>query len=293
MHESCQLQYTSEHVNCIYYANEKSQTLFVRTLHEGEYMTLDNSMINILLFIIEGEIKINIDRFKNATVEKHRLFFAESGNGVLIKATHPTTIMWCTVKEQMTLCNEYSIKDLIRHYKKNRRRLGLRETELFTLPVNSVLEKELIATYDTLKGGMLCIHYQKLKINVLMMLLRAFTSKDNLVRLFRPILNEENDFKLAVCAAYNDSINVQELMTALNLPESTFNRKFVKVFGMTPGKYITNRKKDQVLRELLMTDLSVKEISEKFQFTPSYIVKFSKTHLGKTPTELRAERNKI
>ncbi len=286
------MQYASEHLNCLYYANDKSQTLFVRTLREGEYMTLDSDAVNMLLFIIDGEIRINIGRFRNATVVRHRLFFAESGNGVLIKAVCPTTIMWCTIKEQMTLCNGYSLQDLIRHYKKNRRRLGVRETEMFTLPVNSELEKELDATYNTLKGGMLCIHYQKLKINVLMMLLRAFTPKDELVRLFRPILNEENDFKLAVQAAYNDQINVQELMAVLDMPESTFNRKFVKVFGMTAGKYITQRKKDQVLRELLMTDLSVKEISEKFKFTPGYIVKFSKTYFGKTPTELRAERNR-
>ncbi len=288
MYDFCDLQYTDEHQNCIYYTNATPQNLLTRTLRKGAYMTLKENDTNTLVFILEGSITSDIARYKNVTVNEGEFIFAENGNEMLIKALADSTIIWAGVKGQMSLCNEYSFKDLMAYYKKNKRRLG-KETEPFKLPINHILRKELESTCDTLNKGMLCAHYQKLKINILLMLLRAFYTKDDLVRLFRPILNEDNEFKHAVQAAYNDQLNVQELMTALNLSESTFNRKFTKVFGMTAGKYITRRKKDQVLRYLLFSDLSEKEISEKFKFTPGYIVKFSKNHFGKTPSELRAE----
>ncbi len=289
MNDYCDLQYTDEHQNCIYYTNSAPQSLLTRTLRKGTYMTLEQDDSNTLFFILGGGIAINIARYTNVTVNAGEFIFAENGNEVLIKATDDTTIVWACMKDQMSLCNEYSFKDLVNYYNEHKRQLG-KETAPCILPINHIIRQELECTCETINRGMLCVQYQKLKINILLMLLRAFYSKDDLVRLFRPVLNEDNEFKHAVHAAYNDQINVQELMTALDLSESTFNRKFTKVFGMTAGKYITRRKKDHVLRALLRTDLSVKEISEKFKFTPGYIVKFSKTHFGKTPTELRAER---
>lgn len=288
--ENCKLQYREEHFSCLYYGKEETLRISYGTLKSGKYLEVNTEKSNVLVFVIEGSILIHAGQKEKRKVDAGNLFFLESNIDVFLKAEETSKIMWCRLEDSMTLCNAYSFKNLTEWKKKHRKSVVVKPDEQVSLPIACFLFDEIKLTAKMMDEGMLCLHFQYLKINLFMLELRAFYSKHDLCRLFMPILNEEGEFKQDVIRVYNDSMNAQELMYSLQLPETTFNRKFRKAFGMSAGQYLLQKKKYKILREILMTDIPIKELSEKYNFTPNYIVKFCKNHFGKTPSQLREDR---
>ena len=47
--------------------------------------------------------------------------------------------------------------------------------------------------------------------------------------------------------------------------------------------------KEKLFRDILMTNMSISELAEKYKFTTNYITTFCRKHFGKSPKELRME----
>lgn len=290
MDNLCKLQYRDEHFSCLYYGKEETQRISYGILESGKFIEVNTENSNVLVFVIEGSILVHAGQKETRKVESGMLFFLESNIDVFLKAEQCTKLMWCRLEDAMTLCNAYSIKNLTDWRKIHRKSVVVKPNEQVALPIVCFLKEEVVLTAKMIQEGMLCLHFQHLKINLFMLELRAFYSKQDLCRLFLPILNEEGEFRQEVIRAYEDSMNAQELMYKLDLPETTFNRKFRKAFGMSAGQYLIRKKRSKILREILMSDIPIKELSEKYNFTPNYVVRFCKTHFGKTPSQLRENR---
>ena len=87
---------------------------------------------------------------------------------------------------------------------------------------------------------------------------------------------------------YRKVRSIKELAERANLSLSTFNRRFQEAFQKSPQEWMTVRKTEDILKELVMTSLPFLEIAEKYNFSSvSYLTAFCKKHFGKTPAELR------
>ena len=98
-------------------------------------------------------------------------------------------------------------------------------------------------------------------------------------------------WETSVIKNYACEINAQQLISLTGLPAATFNRKFKKAFGMTIGQWLNSKRKENILRDLIMTDLSQKEIANKYNITPNYLSNFCKEQFGSTPSSLRKSCN--
>ena len=86
---------------------------------------------------------------------------------------------------------------------------------------------------------------------------------------------------------YTCDINAQELCAKMEMSSAMFNRRFKRAFGMPCGEWLNSKRQVQVLMDLKTTDLSVKEIAEKYNLTPNYLTDFCKKFLGDVPGNLR------
>lgn len=80
-------------------------------------------------------------------------------------------------------------------------------------------------------------------------------------------------------------------MEKLNMSPTVFKRKFQDSFGNTPRQWLIQKKKEKLFRDIVMSDLTISELAEKYKFTVNYITTFCREHFGKTPTQLRSEWN--
>ena len=87
----------------------------------------------------------------------------------------------------------------------------------------------------------------------------------------------------------HESLNVNDMASALHLHPNYFISYFKKHFGMPPLKYV-NRKRMEKARQLLgSTSLSVKEIAERSGYPDThYFAKSFRKETGLSPTEYRS-----
>ena len=56
---------------------------------------------------------------------------------------------------------------------------------------------------------------------------------------------------------------------------------------MSLGHWLISKKREEIVEDLALTDLSIHEIAEKHFLTPNHLAKFSHAHYGMSPSELR------
>ena len=81
----------------------------------------------------------------------------------------------------------------------------------------------------------------------------------------------------------------KELMELLHMSPSAFKRKFYEAFGTSAKQWMIQKKKEKLLRDIVMTNLSIIELAEKYKLTANYLTTFCKRHFGKTPKQLRTD----
>ena len=102
----------------------------------------------------------------------------------------------------------------------------------------------------------------------------------------------DNDFKENVLQIYPQVETAQELIDRLNMSPSAFKRKFRETFGISARQWLIRKKEQKLIRDILMTNISIAELAEKYKFTANYMTTFCRKRFGKSPTELRLEHKK-
>lgn len=278
------LKYKEEHTSCSNYATE--QKAIIQVYEEKAHRAVTKSITEkaTLIFLLKGTLHFAIDNEEPKEIQAGQMFLMPGGCEFYAVAKTDVSVVTCFITPSMALCNQLTLKNLYKYAKLK----NATDTIFAVLPISRLLQQELEQTKDTLQTGLLCYHYQYIKRDTIFLLLRAFYTKDELTRLFYPILNDDFNFKAKIMQLYSSSQNVNELIEQSGLPSTTFNRKFKVAFHTTPSKWLAQKKKESLLNEIRMTDLPLKEIAEEFNFTPNYLIKFCKDHFGQTPTELRS-----
>lgn len=279
--ESHPLRHVPEHVNCKNYVADDRTILRIEDLKKDGCLVLKGLKHSSLFFVLEGEIALTAGRRMNGTVGSGSLFFIPSGDNCCCRAQTDTSLLHCSIDRSVLLCANFTFRHLAAC-------TGRQDSmHPVILPVTGILRRELQATEEAIRSGMLCFHYQRIKADTLLLILRGFYRKEDLAALFAPVLGDNPDFKALVMGIHRQARNVNDLIGLSGLPPTSFKRKFLATFGMSAGKWMTAKKEEDILNDILMTDLSFSEIAGKHYLTPNYLTRFCKEHFRKTPTELR------
>jgi transcriptional regulator GlxA family with amidase domain len=106
------------------------------------------------------------------------------------------------------------------------------------------------------------------KIREILLLLLQSKRGDEIAVLLRNLFAERtNTFKASVDAHLYNNISLKELAHLTNMSLSTFKRKFRMVYNDTPANYILLRRLRKAEDLLVVSELSINEISEETGFT--------------------------
>lgn len=277
--EKVKLQYIEEHLRCDHYCQGDKSSLAIYELDTDECLVREHIMRSAIFFVTKGQISLASMKDDNLIPAGH-FYLKPAGSYFYCKAEEPSTIIRMSLDVDITFCNKLHIRDLKNHLTKP-------FPSHVILPILGPLAQELEATRTALASSLMCVHYQEAKVNVLLILLRAFYSKEELAKLFWPVVTSDVDFKKFVIRIAAKAQSVKELINLSGMPPTSFNRKFQQAFGISAGNWLTEKKKEGILQEIMLGEMSVAQIAEKFAFTPNYLVLFCKTHFGHTPMELR------
>lgn len=272
---------------CEHYVSDESAIWGRLELKEGKSAYWENVERPTLLFVLSGTLRVSTANVINRNAPSGQMFLVASGDNFYGTAMTDCVLMRCSFMREVTLCNKFSIEHLRKFVDPDRLSPG---QDLALLPIRGLLLRELAIIGDALATGLACLHFQQMKQEILFMELRAFYSREELATLFTPILGPDNDFKNRVLQLYTRVETTKELTALLNMSPSDFKRKFYKTFGTSAKQWMIQKKKEKLLRDIMMTDLTVAELADKYKYTANYLTTFCKEHFGKSPTELRAEK---
>ncbi len=125
-----------------------------------------------------------------------------------------------------------------------------------------------------------------LKIKELLLYLLSGTSADQALNFIYCCTDEADDLCTYMEQNYEICQDISSIANALNMSISTFKRKFVRMYGETPGKWITHKKLEKAIKLLNTTDYLIADICFLcgFESVSTFNVQFKK-NFGVAPRE--------
>ncbi len=278
------IYYSKEHLGCHLYANDNNRIFTIVNYPKGSLTKRKYITLTLLAYIMEGEVEINYGINKNVHLKAGDFFLLPQNLSFMMKAIEDVIIITCLFNNGIPLCSQFSITQLVNY-------LPNSENQVFySLKADKRLKIFMSLLLDCLSDGLGCIHYQEIKRSELFIYLRTGYTKEDLALLFCPILGKDMDFKDFILSHYKKISSIVEFAEKANMSLSTFNRYFKKTFNETAYKWLLTRKSEDILNDILKSNLTIAEISVKYKFSsPSYFSTFCKKNYGKTAIELRKD----
>lgn len=286
-----ELLYSAEHLRCINYDQGESPIMELIVVEKGKSWK-NRPLGNKLVFLLTGKMLFSIGQFSNCIVEEKRILYLPTGYQFRFESIEDSTLLIMHIQGQKYFCDDYHFKDL----EKNISISGhstLKKDGPVTLEINEIMEKYLDPLIQFIQKGARCKCFYQLKIKELFYIFRWFYSKEILFDFFQSALKGGNEFSSYIMDNWHKYTTVGELSEAMNYTVSGFEKRFKRVFGISPYKWMINQKAERIFHQVRTTDLALKQISANFGFTSlSHFNDFCKAHLGKSPGDIR-ENDKI
>lgn len=286
------LLYSAEHLRCIHYDQGESPIMELVCIEKGG--SWENLPIgNKLVFLLTGEILFSIGQFTNCTIEEKRILYLPTGYRFTFKSIEDSTLLIMCIQGQKGFCDNYYFSDLEKNIPNMSEYSNLTKEKPVTLEINEIVEKYLDPLIQCMQTGAKCKRFYHIKIKELFYIFRWFYSKEILFEFFQYALKGGNEFASYIMDNWHKYSTVGELSEAMNYTISGFEKRFKRVFGISPYKWMTSQKAERIFHQVRNTDLAFKQISANFGFTSlSRFNDFCKAHLGKSPGDIR-ENNKV
>lgn len=279
------LHYVNEHLGCSNYATDETSLFILRDVEPGETIVRNYLDFTLLVFLYSGDVEIDYGVGGKFHLKGGNVFLLPKNLEIKVTSSDGgASALMCKFTCDIKMCSMYSLKQLEKFLPENL------DNRLFCLPFDDRIRAFVNLTVMSLSAGLNCTHYHKIKREELFMYLRAGYTKEELAMFFSPVIGKDLDFKDFVLSHYKQIFDVKEFAEKANMSQSTFNRRFKESFNDTALKWLLARKSESILNDIVKSNLTFAEISEKYRFSsPSYFVTFCKKHYGKTAAELRRE----
>ena len=229
----------------------------------GEILRFYSEEMSMLVFILSGRISISVPYIDDGkSVEKRGFFLSPMGEETMINIlSNETKLLTYKFNSDGLYCIRHFLNQL------NDPKNKFSTHNLYVLYLNDPIYEYLMSLQQLLKSKRYCSHYYDILAEEMIIYLNEFYSKKELSSLFCPILGHDSEFKSFVYANYRKINNVKELAEQKSMTMVTFNRHFVRAFGVSASNWIRERRKNEIKRDIILTNLSFTELAFKYNFS--------------------------
>ncbi|MDH6304726.1 AraC-like DNA-binding protein [Parabacteroides sp. PF5-5] len=276
--------YPKEHIAQGYYISDFSVGFVLKQEKKGKTIQIKETHLNHLLFLLEGELNVSYNEFKNHLCVTDEMIFVAADSSLVIETYTEVRYLLLSFNNQLSLLEQLDLQELKEFCNERNifNKLDIRP------PLHGVLES--IIFYQSNK-----IHSRQLdeaKQKEIFLVLKSFYTKQELARFLKPILNQDMDFKAFIIKHYMDAKNVEELAQICDLSIRSLTRKFKLHFNDSPYRWMLRQKSHHVKTMLADRKIPMQQIIKDFGFSsPAHFTTYCKKHFEMTPSAYRKELN--
>ena len=280
--------FIDEHVNCPQYTTE-DQVIEIMNIPEGETSQFFSES-NQIIFITEGVINIFCKKTQNKKIKEGELVLIPLHRPCVVTALKDVKLLVLKLNFNITFCDRLPLDLLLEKPKKSKL-----DSDIGLLKPN----QKIIDYADIIKKYMLddvnyCGYYYDLKIREFLFLIRAYYDKKQVFNFFKPIYNGDFVFSNNVYKSMNNVKTARELARVLGYSLSGFEKKFKRVFDISPYQWMQEQKAKKIYHEIVCTGRTFTEMAFEYGFSsPAHFNDFCKTHLDSTPGALRKKSKNV
>ena len=242
---------------------------------------------NTIMFVNKGTLRLTFGICKVLTISEGEFFFHPFVNKSLMESLADYTVTVLRFHINLVFCDHYPLEEL------NELAGEQKLKEIHVLKTNKIIEHYLDSLKIYFEEGILCSYFYELKQRELLYMLRAFYQKEDLVKFFLPVLNNDLDFANQIYEKIDQVRSVKEMAKAFNYSYSGFEKKFKKIFGVPANKWLQQERAKRIYHEINCSTKTILEIGYKFGFlSPSHFNDYCKRVFDQTPGKLRKKEIK-
>jgi AraC-like DNA-binding protein len=277
-----QLLYVQEHLSCKNYVSDFHIGFSYQEVMEGETLRSADKYFNCFYFILEGEVMISCNEFRNHLCQGGEMVFIAQDSDSVAEAITDVKYILLSFDNQFTLCDQLALEALCTNDKKPPifNKIDIRP------PLQSVLDSVLFYLHHKIQ----CKHLHAIKQKEVFLIFRTFYTKEEMSRFLAPMLNKNMDFKAFVLQHYQEVKTVEELANMCKISVRSFNRKFNEFFGDSPYSWILKQKSRHIKTRLADGKTTFGAIIKEYGFSsPAHFTTYCKKQFGQSPSKLRKQ----
>jgi AraC-like DNA-binding protein len=273
--------YLEEHTACSNYVSDYNIGFKCCNVAHGEYFTSLGKDYNCLIFILNGNANLHYESY-DYPVKKDTVCFIPLSSGFEIQANTDISFIIHHFNKPVDLCERLALENLSSQ--------TINKLHVPVLRINPALKKFLTTLNFYMEEGVFCKHFHEIKHKELLFIFRFFYTKDEVARLFAPIISKNLDFRNLVLTNYIRANSVKELANICNYSLSSFNRFFKKNFNENPYTWLQNQKLKYIVGKLSDKNVPLIQIVDEYGFSSAaHFTVFCKKHLNQTPSQFRKQ----
>ena len=276
------LLYLNEHLSCNHYVSDYRCCFKYYEAESDTEVEEPQLEYNQLVFLLHGHAVVSCDEFKERIFRSGELAFLPRLANVTARIRRGSVLMVCTFDLPNNPCDKLALEscwELCR---------GMEYT-FDPVKVRPQLRQFLDSLAYYLRNGINCEHLHEIKQKELFLIFKWFYPKEELARLFYPMVGKSVDFKAQVMENYPRAASVEDLARLSGMSRSRFDARFKEVFGMPAGQWMLKQKARYVLHALSLPGTTISDIIFRYGFnSPSQFTRFCRQQFGCTPTRLAA-----
>lgn len=280
------IKYLEEHTRCFNYENSSEPLI---EMIEGAADSHGEFLLNThaVFCVLRGDVKFTYNTFAGVLVEEKQLFFVPVGSELRYESSPGFRCLMFRLEDEIRFCDCFT-GTMLQNIAKT-----IKKESPCVLMANDLICNYVVGLEYLISHKMLCRIFFDFKRKELLYMFRTFFSKRELALFFYEGLYENVSFSCGVIRNYRRFTTVSTLAESLHYTVSGFEKRFKKIFGISPSKWLREQKIKEIYKDVCLCQLNFKEIADKYDFSStSTFNDFYKAAFDETPGMTRKKQSK-
>lgn len=262
--------------------NVNSNIYITRYVENAPSKIQTNVQENLLVIVMDGRKKVSCGDYTTVISKGEYGFFKKGNyimNQILTNDVYESLLVFIPDEYMREIRNLYKTEVVHNTMSKN--------ISYIQGYVNEYLHQEVKQIFRLLNNDRQDYeNILNLKIKELVLYLLSGASINQVLNFIYSCTDETDDLCKYMEQNYEMCQDISSIANALNMSISTFKRKFVRMYGETPGKWIINKKLEKAIKLLNTTDYLIADICFLcgFESVSTFNVQFKK-NFGMSPSQ--------
>lgn len=276
------LHYDEKHIED-FQCGEQKPIMEIMKLSKGKKIEVCPEL-NQIIFVSSGTVTFFNEKVSHKNIETGESVLIPMNSPCVVSAPQGATVLMVKLDENSHFYDylppDLSSKRKEKRYKKN-------ENTGFLKSHHRMIE--FAATFENYaKDGITDTRFFDLKLQEFLLLIQRYYPKYQTINFFIPIYTTDFIFASEIYKNFEQVRTIQELAEKLNYSLSGLEKKFNKVFGVSPYQWLQEQKAKRTYHEVCYTPKTFTNIAKEYGFSsPAHFNEFCKHYFGSTPGKLR------